>query len=122
MCPVIVNKQDHFALRMSRQLIGSRDGGQQASEPNVVAAAMNHMHRLAGDWVDSAPIPAFRGSHTGCQDDALLSNGRPAAGDGWQQAHFGGVSEQKDKRWANLALQISNPFFSPRPAQDPACA
>ena len=41
----------------------------------------------------------------------LLSNARPAAGDRRKQAHLARISEEGNLFWADLGLQVSDPFF-----------
>lgn len=119
-CFVVINKQDHLAFWMRRQVVSSRDGCQQASESNIVVATMDYMHRLARDWTDSTPVPAFRGSLAGCQDHTLLSSSCPTARDGRKCTNFSRVCEQDNEIWTCSGHQFSDLFFSLLPTRDPA--
>ncbi len=122
MGPVIVHKQRHLAFWVSGQLIGARDSCQQTAEAHIVAPRMDHVQRLSGDRIDSSPVPALGSFRSGCQDDPLVTNARPTARDGGQQAQLSRVSQQQDVLWSRLSLQLCDLFFSPRPVQDPAYA
>lgn len=122
MSSVIVHEQRQRALRMSRQFISARDRCQQTAEADIVATPMDHLHGLSGYRIDSTPIPVLACPHARRQDDPLLANARPAAGDGGQQAQLGRITKQQDVLCICLRLQISDFFFSPRPVQDLAYA
>jgi len=119
---VVVDKEDDLAFRMSSQIIGSRNSCQQSPKANIVPPLMNHGHRFACDGVHCTPVPTFCRTHTGCEDDPLPSNARPAAGDRREQAHLGRVSEEKDLFWTGLSFSVSDLFFSLRRGQGPAYA
>ena len=119
---VVVDKENDFALRVCRQIIGSRNGCQQAPKSNIVPTRMEHRYRLAGNGVHRPPGPALRRMHTGGQDDPLASNARPAAGDRRKQAHLGRISEEQDAFCIGLSFPLSDLFFSLRPSQGLAYA
>lgn len=119
---VIVHKENNSPLWMSRQSIGSRNGSQQSPESNVVPTLMDHRHRLSCDGVHCTPVPALRCTHAGRQNDSLLSNARPTAGDRWEQTHLGRISKQKDLFWTGLSFPVSDLFFSLQPGQGLAYA
>lgn len=119
---VIVDEQNHPALRMGWQLICPGDGGQQSPKTYIVATMMNHVDRPASDDINSAPVPALGRSHPGRQNDTLLSNRHPTPRDSRKQTHFSRVSEKKDEFWSGLSFQFTDSFFSLQRVQDPAYA
>ena len=119
---IIVNEQNDSASWVGWQIVGSRDSSQQPPEANVVAAAMNYIHRSAGDGINNTPIPSLRRPHTRRQDGSLLANGRPAAGDSWKRTYLGRISEEENQVRSGLRFQFSDTFFSLRRGQDLAYA
>jgi hypothetical protein len=119
---VVVDKEHHLALRVSRQFIGPRNSSQQSPKPHAVATSMDDRHRLAGDRIHCAPVPALRHMHARCQNDPLLTDARPAARDRWEQAHLGRISQEKDPLWAGLSFPVRNLLFSLRRGQGLAYA
>lgn len=119
---VIVEEQVHFALRMAGQLVGPRDGRQQSSKANVVAAAMDDVQGLTGQRIDRAKVPALLCPHAWCENHSLLTNASPAAGDRWQCADLRRVAQEHNMILVRQGDQLTEPFFSPPPAQDPAYA
>jgi hypothetical protein len=119
---VIVNEQNNLALWMSRQIVGSRDGGQQPPEAHIIAPVVDHVHSSSGDGINGTPIPPLCRPHTRCQDGPLLANGGPATGDGWKRAYLGGVSEEENQVRSDLSFQLSDAFFSLRKGQGLAYA
>jgi hypothetical protein len=119
---VVVNEQNDPAFWMGRQIVRSRDGGQQSPEAHIVALVVNHMHSSSGDGINSTPIPALCRPHTRCQDGPLLTYGRPTPGDGWKRTYLGRVSEKENQVRPGLSFQLSDTFFSLRRGQDLAYA
>lgn len=120
--PVIVDIENDLALRMSRQLTSSRNGSQQTPKPNIVATMVDHRYRLACDRVHGTPVPALGCTHTGCQNDSLLADARPAASDCRKQTHLGRICKEENLLRAGFGLVISNAFFSLRRDPGLACA
>lgn len=119
---IIINKQNHLAPRVSRQLIGPGDGGQQSPKADIVAPTVNHVDCPASDGINGTPVPALRRAHPGRQNHTLLANTAPATRDGRKQAHFGRISEQENEFWSGLRFQFTDSFFSQLPVQDPVYA
>jgi len=119
---IIINEQNHLALRVRGQLIGPGDGGQQSPKAYIVATTMNHVDCPASDGINGTPVPALRRSHPGRQNNTLLSNTHPATCDGRQQAHFGRISKEENEFWSGLSFQFTNACFSLLRVQDPVYA
>ena len=115
---VIVNEQNDSTFWMRRQIVGSRDGGQQPPEAYIVAPAVDHMHSSSGDGINGTPNPPLCRPHTRCQDGPLFANGCPAPGDGWKRTYLGRVSEEENQVRSGLSFQLSDMFFSLRRGQD----
>lgn len=119
---VIVDEQNNPTFWIGRQIVGSRDSGQQSSEAHIVAPVVDHIHSPSGDGLNSAPVPPLGCPHTRCQDDPLLANGRPATGDGWKRPDLSRVSEEENQVRSSLSFQLSNAFFSLQGGRDLAYA
>lgn len=84
---------------------------------------VSRLHFEPATWqADQTEVPALGCTHTGCQNDSLLADARPAAGDCREQTYLGRICKEQDLLRAGLGFVLSNAFFSLRRDPSLACA
>ena len=81
----------------------------------VVAPLMNNVHCLAGGHVNGTPVPTLLRPHTWRQNEPLLSDFGPTAGDGGHEADLGRIGKEKNQVGTNLVEILKHLFFSQPP-------